>query len=172
MATTSLLHSRGSTAPPSLRAISTKKHMSFNSWSRHEPITATHTDHWSKLRTKSYKLRKLPSGNVMAFCDDKDSNWLQSQARQEFGLPRSTAVTPQGTLAPVGSAEFNQYLVERLHNPHIVYPRPPSDSRGYEKRVRVPSASNQRAKRGYKYWVDDKKQRLSSPSRRGYIITS
>ncbi len=27
MATTSLLHSRGSTAPPSLRAISTKKHM-------------------------------------------------------------------------------------------------------------------------------------------------
>ena len=63
-------------------------------------------------------------------------------------------VTPTGTLAPVGSPDFNQYLIRRLHNPHLVRPRPPSDSRGYNRIVRVPSASSQRAKLGFKYWID------------------
>lgn len=32
---------------------------SFNHWSRHEPIQAELTDHWSKLRCKVYILYKL-----------------------------------------------------------------------------------------------------------------
>ena len=64
-------------------------------------------------------------------------------------------MTPGGTLAPLGSPDFNKYLVERLHNPHIVHPRPPTDSRGYYKRIRVPSAASQRAKLGQKYWIND-----------------
>ena len=135
-------------------------------------------------------MRKLPTGNFVAFCDSRGienmvsdltsivtvatcmsksiksyftDTWVQASNQQKMGLPRSTAVTPDGTLAPVGSPDFNKYLVERLHNPHIVQPRPPQDSRGYEKRVRVPSACSQRAKRGHKYWVDDKKHKLSPP---------
>lgn len=64
-------------------------------------------------------------------------------------------VTGNGTLAPVGCPDFNQYLVRRLHNPHLVRPRPPSDSRGYDRTIRAPSASNQRARLGFKYWIDD-----------------
>ena len=78
----------------------------------------------------------------------------QDYARKKFGLPKSTMVTVEGTLAPVGSPHFNEYLTRRLHNPHLVQPRPPSDSRGYSKIVRVPSASSQRAKLGFKYWTD------------------
>ncbi len=65
-------------------------------------------------------------------------------------------VTPEGTLAPVGNPQFNIYLNERLHNPHLVRPKPPLDSRGYDRdKVRAPTACSMRAKLGYKYWLED-----------------
>lgn len=93
--------------------------------------------------------------------------WAQEYTRKKFGLPMSTVVTPKGTLAPVGSPEFNQYLVNRLHNPHLIRPRPPSDSRGYNKTVRVPSASSQRARLGFKYWIDDNIKSKPRPTSSG-----
>ena len=90
-------------------------------------------------------------------------SWSQDYARKKLGLPKTTMVTSMGTLAPVGSPNFNQYLIKRLHTPHLVQPRPPSDSRAYNKIVRVPSASSQRARLGFKYWtVDPIKGRATS----------
>ena len=83
------------------------------------------------------------------------ASWAQERVRRNLGLPNTTMVTKKGTLAPVGCPDFNQYLVQRLHNRHMVRPQPPADSRGYGKTVRVPSASSQRARLGFKYWIDD-----------------
>lgn len=95
---------------------------------------------------------------------DADS-WQQLDKQKRLGLSGSTIVTPGGTLAPVGNANFNKYLADQLHNPHIVKPHPPPDSRGYAKRERVPSAASQRAKRGHTYWIDDGKKKVSTAGR-------
>lgn len=89
------------------------------------------------------------------------ASWVQQYARQKLGLPKATMVTPKGTLAPVGSPEFNKYLKDRLHNPYLVQPRPPQDSRGYDKIDRTPSAYNQRAKSGWRYWLEDRNKPTS-----------
>lgn len=88
------------------------------------------------------------------------ADWLQTQNGDQFRAASSAHSQGSGgtTLAPVGSSALNQYLTERLYHP--VTRRAPTDSRGHGERGRVPSAYSQRAKRGYKYWVDDKKSSI------------
>ena len=71
---------------------------------------------------------------------------------KSLGLPKSTGITEQGTLAPVGDKEFSRFLSEELHSGSIVRPYPPPDSRGYSTKVRPPSAYSERAKTGFVYW--------------------
>ena len=119
-------------------------------------------------------MTKLPTGNFITFCKPNGIGnsytlyiivtlqfldlWIQKYALEKLGLPNSSMVTPMGTLAPVGDPKFNKYLIQRLHNPHIVRPRTPFDSRGYgtDKRSSSPSVFAQRAKLGYQYWMNDK----------------
>lgn len=71
---------------------------------------------------------------------------------RKLGLPKSTGMTEQGTLAPVGDREFSRLLQRELHSGSIVRPHVPPDSRGYSKKIRVPSACSKRAKSGFVYW--------------------
>lgn len=71
---------------------------------------------------------------------------------RRLGLPSSTGITEQGTLAPVGDKEFSQFLKRELHSGSIVRPQVPPDSRGYSRKVRPPSAYSRRAKTGFVYW--------------------
>ena len=66
---------------------------------------------------------------------------VQSYARRNLGLPTNNST---GTLAAVGSPDFSQYLMDRIHHP--------AHRQEYGRRERVPSASSQRARRGFKYW--------------------
>jgi len=74
-----------------------------------------------------------------------------------MGIPKSTGLTRHGTLAPVGDEKFSHFLRNELHTGSIVKPYVPADSRGYNKQVRLPSASSQRAKRGFVYWCREPK---------------
>ena len=76
---------------------------------------------------------------------------------RRLGIPKSTGLTSHGTLAPVGDEKFSHYLRNELHSGSIVKPHVPADSRGYNKQVRLPSASSQRAKRGFVYWCKEPK---------------
>ena len=72
---------------------------------------------------------------------------------KSLGLPKSTGITEQGTLTPVGDKEFSsRFLSKELHSGSIVRPYAPPDSRGYNKKVRPPSAYSERAKTGFVYW--------------------
>jgi len=87
---------------------------------------------------------------------------IQKYAREKLGLSKTVMVTPKATLAPVGNPEFNRYLINRLHNPYLVAPRAPQDSRGCDRDRRVPSVYSQRAKAGYRYWPQDESSKVTS----------
>jgi len=86
---------------------------------------------------------------------------------RRLGLPKSTGLTRYGTLAPVGDEKFSHFLRNELHSGSIVKPYVPADSRGYNKQVRLPSASSQRAKRGFVYWCKEPK-----PATHGKNVTN
>lgn len=121
-----------------------------------------------------YQLAQVPTGNYISFCYPEDPVQLQKKVAMKplsSTLLRSSsvayknAITPHGTVAPVGNPHFNQYLVQKLHNPGLVHAPPPLDSRGYSSGSRPPSSYHKRAKMGYVYWQREKSS-LNSGAKR------
>lgn len=139
--------------------------MSFNRWCNRDMMSTEHRDHWSKLRCKYYSVTKLPTGNYVVFCKPEDSK-EQTSLRKKLGLSNKTVVSRKGTLAPVGNPEFNKYLKNRLHNPYLVKPKPPTDSRGVDGIKSPQSSYYARAKLGYEYWYADPKCKKPKPERK------
>lgn len=155
-------------------------------WSRPPQIRTNRTDHWSKLKSKSYYLSQTPTGNYICYCKPQqyDSHG-QKYTRMPFEVPLVSHYnnfyshhsgqhqatdwartrgngkgTSRNTLALVGSPELSQQLSE-LGSPQL-----PTAQQwlgiGQSKLKRVPSASSQRAKQGFKYWPQEN---LSSNSK-------
>lgn len=69
---------------------------------------------------------------------------------------------PGQTLAPAGDPYYNDLIVQKLHNPALVQPRPPTDSRQIYTRGKItPSVYYQRARLGHQYWYQE-------PTKRAY----
>ncbi len=71
------------------------------------------------------------------------------------------------TLATVGNSQFNKYLVYYL----LLEPNSPQTLRLYEDNERTPSTYSQKARLGYKYWLDDPYPYNGNPGKFGLWTT-
>ena len=78
---------------------------------------------------------------------------LQASRARQTGV----AILPGETLAPIGDPDYNNLIVQMLHNPALVQPRPPTDSRERYKPGQItPSVYYERARCGHQYWYQEK----------------
>jgi hypothetical protein len=126
--------------------------MRFSRWSRHELISPQITDHWAKQRRKSFVMAQLPTGHSIAFCKPPPND----RSRASSAIKTDVVILPGQTLAPVGDPYYNSLIVQTLHNPALVQPRPPTDSRHmYERGKITPSVYYERARLGRQYWYQE-----------------
>jgi hypothetical protein len=117
-------------------------------------------------------MAQLPTGHSIAFCKPPPNGTgtgalpcnltankrcrFPDRSRASSAIKTDVVILPGQTLAPVGDPYYNSLIVQTLHNPALVQPRPPTDSRHmYERGKITPSVYYERARLGRQYWYQE-----------------
>jgi hypothetical protein len=98
--------------------------------------------HWSQLKIKSLKQFQLPTGKYTILCEPK----VPTMRRRRFSLDVDNI---RGIPTRTGSARLNDDISNTLPPLYI------NQSCTKRRLPRTTSACNERAKAGYKYWLEE-----------------
>ncbi|XP_003383559.1 PREDICTED: uncharacterized protein LOC100633286 [Amphimedon queenslandica] len=113
------------------------------------------TDHWSKTKIKTFRRTQLPTGNVIVLCAPEVPTLRTRRYSLDITQFNRAGLVSRGMGSSQLNAEMNTELPPLTLSHHLSTPGPGTSQRPH--RVSSAITSQDRAKRGFKYWVDESK---------------